>query len=207
MTAPRDLTCPVCAAELSIEQLFASEETRSAFGLLATISIPLGSRVLAYLTLFAPAKNRLTIARKVKMIEELLPDLKRQVITRNGRDWSAPLAAWSLAIDGMLVARDQGKLQLPLSGHGYLYAMLQGMADKVERSDEQRREAERRTPSTAASYQVRGQAMPMGQALAQVFGGQDPALAKLDADDKVVAPMPQAARDQLAALKRNKPTT
>ncbi|MBX3588764.1 MAG: hypothetical protein KF796_19200 [Ramlibacter sp.] len=145
-----EFCCWACGAELSIEQLFAHEQDRNAFGRLAAISIPLGARVVGYIALFSPPKNRMTIARKAKLIEELLPDLQREQITRNGRDWPAPLAAWSLAIDGMFSLRDQGKLTLPLSGHGYLYAVLQGMAEKVERSDEAQRELDRRARSTSA---------------------------------------------------------
>jgi hypothetical protein len=142
VSAP-EFACPGCGAELSVEQLFAQSVEHRAFMHLAAISIPLGARVLSYVGLFAPARNRLSIARKVRLIEQLLPDLQRQAITHNGRDWDVPLAAWSLAIDGMLAQRD--KLRLPLSGHGYLYAVLQGMADKVERGDEQQTERDRRS--------------------------------------------------------------
>lgn len=131
-----DICCPICGAELSIELLFAHAQDHRAFTHLAMLSIPVGARVLAYIGLFAPAKNRLTLARKVKLLEQLLPDLQRQAITHNGRDWEVPLKAWALAIDGVLSHRDGGKLRLPLTSHGYLYAVLAGMADKVERSDE-----------------------------------------------------------------------
>lgn len=139
-----EFCCWACGAELTLEQLFSHELDRAAFGRLAALSVPLGARVIGYIALFAPAKNRMTIARKAKLIEELLPDLQREQITRAGRDWHAPRAAWSLAIDGMLRLREQGKLTLPLTGHGYLYAVLQGMAEKVERSDETQTERDRR---------------------------------------------------------------
>lgn len=139
-----DLCCPNCGAELLVEQIFGHAVDHRAFLHLATISVPLGARVMQYLQLFAPARNRLTMARKAKLIEQLLPDLQRQAINHKGRDWHAPLQAWEIAIDGMLLQRDQGKLQLPLSGHGYLYAVLASMADKVERSGENQREQSRR---------------------------------------------------------------
>ena len=139
-----DLCCPNCGAELLVEQLFGHEQDHRAFLHLAHISIPLGARVMQYLQLFAPSKNRMTMARKAKLIEQLLPDLQRQAVNHNGRDWEAPLPAWAIAVDGMLLLRDQGKLRLPLTSHAYLYAVLAGMADKVERSDESRREQSRR---------------------------------------------------------------
>ena len=147
----RDLSCPNCGSELLVEQLFGHAVDHRAFLHLAHISIPLGARVMQYLQLFAPAKNRLTMARKAKLIEQLLPDLQRQAINHNARDWDAPLAAWAIAIDGMLLQRDQGKLRLPLTGHGYLYAVIAGMADKVERTDESQREQSRRERSAEAA--------------------------------------------------------
>jgi len=108
-------------------QLFANDESQRAFAQLAEISIPLGARVLQYLTLFTPARQRLTIPKQVKLLKQLLPDLKRQAITFKGRDWNVPLQAWALGIDQMLSARDAGRLDLPMSGHGYLYAILASM--------------------------------------------------------------------------------
>lgn len=152
-----ELTCPLCAAELSIEQLFAHAETRQAFARLAMVSLPLGGRLLAYVGLFAPAKNRMSIARKVKLLEELLPDVEREAIERKGREWDAPREAWSDAIEQMLVARDASKLTLPITSHGYLYEILAGMADKAESRQEQQVEKarqERRAPVLSGAVAV-----------------------------------------------------
>ena len=99
--------------------LFAHEQDQRALARLASVSIPLGARVLQYLALFTPPKQRLTSAKKIKLILQLLPDLERQAITHKGRDWEAPLAAWAQAIDQMLAARDAQRLELPMKGHGY----------------------------------------------------------------------------------------
>lgn len=203
----QDIACPVCGSELTLAQLFADEDTQRAFARLASVSIPLGSRVLQYATLFAPAKTRLTVPKQIKIIQALLPDLERRAINHRGREWSVPLSCWAQAIDQMLIARDMNKLDLPMKGHAYLYAILAGLTDKVEATAEAKTEMQRRSAFRADTVQVRGQALPIGDALEVVYGGRDPALAKLDADAKSVAPMPQAARDQLAALKRNKLTT
>lgn len=148
MTAPArsvPLCCPMCAAELTIEQLFAHAEDRQAFARLAAVSLPLGSKVLAYVNLFAPAKNRMTIPRKVTLIEQLLPDLLRGAIERKGRDWQVSHDDWREAIDRMLAARDARKLSLPLTSHSYLYETLAGMADKAEAQQERQVEQERQT--------------------------------------------------------------
>ncbi len=198
----QDVSCPVCGAELSIAQLFAHADTHAAFTRLASVSIPLGARVLQYCTLFAPAKTRLTVPKQVKLILALLPDLERKAITHRGRDWAVPLSCWAQGIDQMLTARDMGKLDLPMKGHAYLYSILMSLADKVEATAEAQAEALRRAPVNVATVQVRGEAMPMGQALQQVFGGRDPVLARMDADNARAVPMPADVRARLSALRK-----
>lgn len=196
----QDIACPVCGAELTLAQLFSSEDTQRAFARLASVSIPLGSRVMQYCTLFAPPKTRLTVPKQVKVIMTLLPDLERQAITHKGREWTVPLALWAQAIDQMLTARDTGKLDLPMKGHGYLYSILVGLSDKVEAKAEAQNEAAARTAPRQDTVQVRGQALPIGAALNAVYGGIDPELAKLDRDDATRAPMPAAQRQHIASV-------
>lgn len=182
-------------------QIFSHEDTHRAFARLAGVSIPLGARVLQYCTLFAPPKTRLTVPKQVKLLLALLPDLERQAITHRGRDWVVPLACWAQAIDQMLTARDAGRLDLPMKGHGYLYSILMGLADKVEAAAEAQAAAQARTAPRQDTVQVRGQPMAIGAALDVVYGQRDPALAKLDADSKLAKPIPQEVRQKLAALR------
>ena len=146
-----DLSCPVCGTELDLAVLFSHEHDQRALARLAAISIPLGSRVLQYVALFTPPKQRLTAAKKIKLLLQLLPDLERCAITHKGRDWPVPLSAWAQAIDQMLAARDAGRLELPMKGHGYLHAVLSSMADKHEAAAEQAREQQLRTGPRAAT--------------------------------------------------------
>ena len=146
-----DLSCPVCGTELDLAVLFSHEHDQRALARLAAVSIPLGGRVLQYLGLFTPPKQRLTAAKKIKLILQLLPDLERGAISWKGRDWAAPRTAWAMAIDQMLAARDAQRLELPMKGHGYLYAILAGMADKFEGQAEQQREQALRTGPRAAT--------------------------------------------------------
>lgn len=146
-----DLSCPVCGTELDLAVLFSHEHDQRALARLASVSIPLGSRVLQYLALFTPPKQRLTAAKKIKLLLQLLPDLEREAINWKGRDWPAPRTAWAMAIDQMLAARDAQRLELPMKGHGYLYAILAGMADKHEDQAERQREQELRTGPRAAT--------------------------------------------------------
>lgn len=146
-----DFQCPTCGAEFDLSVAFAQEIDQRALARLATVSIPLGARVLQYVALFTPARQRLTAAKKIKLILQLLPDLERQAISHKGREWRAPLEAWAQAIDQMLAARDAQRLELPMKGHGYLYAILAGMADQHEAQAERQREAERRAGPRQAS--------------------------------------------------------
>lgn len=196
-----DLCCPACGAEMDLALLFAHEHDQRALTRLASVSIPLGARVLQYIALFQPTKQRLTVAKKIKLLLQLLPDLERFAITHKGRDWAAPLSAWAQAIDQMLAARDAGRLELPMKGHGYLYAILAGMADKHEAAQEQQRQQEQRSAPRRDTVQVRGQAMEIGTALEVVYGGKDPALAQIEAASRNAAPMPAAVREKLAALR------
>jgi len=196
----QDIACPVCGTELTLAQLFSSEDTQRAFARLASVSIPIGSRVLQYCALFAPPKTRLTVPKQVKLILALLPDLERQAVMHKGREWAAPLASWAQAIDQMLTARDTGKLDLPMKGHAYLYSILVSLADKVEARTEVQAATAARTEPRQDTVQVRGQSMPIGAALGVVYGGVDPAIAKLDQDAVTAAAMPTAQRQHIAAV-------
>lgn len=201
-----DLACPVCGAELDLATVFAAHVDHQALERLVNAGFPIGSYLLRYIGLHKPPKQALTLRKKFKLLAELLPDLERQRIARAGRDWVAPKANWALAIDQMVHTAHSGGLDLPLKGHGYLYAVLQKMADKAEAAQERQAEADKRGLTTA-TVQVRGQAMPMGQALAQVYGGRDPALAALDHSARTAAPMPAEVRAKLDALRGRKPAT
>lgn len=184
-------------------QLFAHEDTQHAVARLAIVSIPLGARVLQYCTLFAPPKTRLTVPKQVKLMLQLLPDLERRAITHKGRTWAVPLEVWAQAIDQMLVARDAGRLELPMSGHGYLYSILVGMADKLEARAETQAEADKRSPPRQDTVVVKGQTMSIGQGLATVYGGRDLELVKRDEDRLLAKPAPAETRALLAGLRSN----
>lgn len=200
------MACPACGSELSLEHLLGSADDERAFARLVALSVPLAHLVVRYIALFAPPKQRLTLRKKVRLIAQILPDLQRGAITHKGRDWAAPQAAWAQGIDQMLGARDAGRLDLPMTGHGYLYAILAAQADKAEATQEQQREQAQRLRQQPGPVQVRGQAVAVGDVLAAAPAGRDPALAALDAATRNAAPMPDAVRQRLAALRGAAPT-
>jgi hypothetical protein len=174
MTAPMtDLSCPVCGAELALDHLFVDADNRAAVARLVAAALPLGGPLLQYTRLFAPPKTSLTQRKQVRIILQLLPDLERRAITHRGRDWAVPLGAWAQGIDQMLQARDAGRLELPMKGHGYLYAILTSLADKQEAVAEANTEAAKRHPVSTVAGQ----------------GATHPAA------------MPDAIRQQIATLK------
>ena len=200
-----DFQCPACGAEFDLAVAFSHEVDQRALSRLAAVSIPLGARVLRYVALFTPPKQRLTMAKKLKLILQLLPDLERKAITHKGRDWPAPLEAWAMAFDQMLAARDAQRLELPMKGHGYLYAVLAGMADKHEAAQEAKREEDARLRPRRDTVQVRGQALEIGAALDVVYGGKDPALAAIDQSKRNAAPIPAHLRERMQQIKRGQP--
>jgi hypothetical protein len=198
-----DLSCPVCGTELDLAVLFSHEHDQRALARLASVSIPLGSRVLQYLALFTPPKQRLTSAKKIKLLLQLLPDLERGAITWKGRDWAAPREAWVLAIDQMLAARDAQRLELPMKGHGYLFAILAGMADKFEGQAEQQREQELRTGPRAATVNGPTSMADLVQAPAAPAPAPRPAPAA--PAPAGMSPMVRAMRAEIERKKGNTP--
>lgn len=197
-----DLSCPVCGTELDLAVLFSHEHDQRALARLAAVSIPLGGRVLQYLGLFTPPKQRLTAAKKIKLILQLLPDLERGAISWKGRDWAAPRTAWAMAIDQMLAARDAQRLELPMKGHGYLYAILAGMADKFEGQAEQQREQELRTGPRAATVNGPASVADLVQAPAL---NPEPRPARAAPAPAGPSPLVRAMREQIAKKKGTTP--
>lgn len=136
--------CPGCGATSSLEVLVAHEDARAALAAVFQISQPLGTSLVRYLAMFRPATRELTMARVATIVGDLLPYLQAGSVPRKGRDWAVTVADWCQAIEQMMLARDAGKLTLPLTGHGYLLEVLAGLADKAERVQEQTQEAQRR---------------------------------------------------------------
>lgn len=158
-------------------------ESDRTFDRLVQISVPLGTLVLQYLTLFTPASQRLTNTKKLRLLNQLVPCLEAKSITHKGREWDAPLAHWAQAIEQMLTARAMDRLALPMSNHSYLFTILAGMADKHEAAAEQKREQELRTgpraptvngPTSVADLVQAPAAAPRPAATAPARGGLSP---------------------------------
>ena len=116
--------CPVCGTSMSLDALLAHEGARESVLVAFKLSGALGSALVRYLGLFRPESRELTMDRVGKLLNELLPDIQAQRITRNGQLFEAPIDAWLWAIEQTLQARDHGKLKTPLKTHGWLYEVI-----------------------------------------------------------------------------------
>jgi hypothetical protein len=134
-------TCPVCGAEEGFEVLLArmieDDETRRLVADVVLHSLPIGGLVLRYLQLHKPPKQKLRITKVRDILRELVPDIRRGAITRAGREWAISPAAWRDGFAAVHHANEQGSLQTPLDGNGYLYAVLMRQADRSEAREEQ----------------------------------------------------------------------
>ena len=133
--------CPACGATLSLDALIGHEGARAAVMIALKFPAPLGNLLVQYLALFRPAKRQLSFDRVASLLNELLPMIEAGKIERSGRIWSAPQDYWKLALEDMLAKRD--KLTLPLKGHGYLLAIIEGYGNKAEARQEAQTEARR----------------------------------------------------------------
>ena len=196
--AHETIACPACGTELTLEHLVGHLDGERAFARLVALSVPMAHLVVQYIALFTPEKQRLTLRKKVRIIQQLLPDLQRHAITHKGRDWPAPLEAWAQAIEQMLAARTAGRLQLPMTGHGYLYAILAGMADKHEAAAEQQREDARRQ---AAAGRAHSSDAPTGVAELVTQPHQSARPAAAPAAAAGMSPTVRAMREHIARSK------
>lgn len=116
--------CPVCGTTLSLDALIAHDGARDALVTVFKLSDPLGRSILHYLSLFRPQQRDLSMDRVAKLLAELLPDIQAQRISRSRQIYDAPHEAWMWAIEQAVTARNEGRLILPLKGHGWLYEVI-----------------------------------------------------------------------------------
>ncbi len=201
--------CPVCGTEESLDALLArvidDDTVRRLIAQVLTASFTLGGQVVRYLRLHKPEKQKLRMDKVAKLLAELVPDVQRNAIERNGRTWVVSHDDWKGAFDAVFAAVEKGTLTVPLPSNAYLYSVLMRKADKSEASQEDQRELDKRHAPRRDTVTVRGQAMSIGQGLDQVFGGRDAALAKIDADRSAAVPMPQSVRERIAEIKKGTP--
>ena len=76
--------CPNCGAIHSLDSLLAVEDAADLMAVLAGLDAAIGKAALRYLGLFRPARSQLSFGRAAKLLAELMPDIRRGAISRNG---------------------------------------------------------------------------------------------------------------------------
>ena len=118
-----EIRCPSCGAQMSLDTIIDNDAAAQALQLALSIT-PLGKMLVRYIALFRPASRKLSWSRVAALLGELMPAIEAQRIERDGKVYDAPHDVWCAAIEQMLVARDNGKLQLPMKSHGYLFEII-----------------------------------------------------------------------------------
>lgn len=116
--------CPSCGATASLDVLVGHDDARNALQAAFNSNGKLGRALVSYLALFRSKTRDLSFDRVATLMNEIQPDIDRGEIRRDRVDYPAPIAAWLWAIEQTIKARDDGKLSLPLTKHGYLYAVI-----------------------------------------------------------------------------------
>lgn len=138
-------TCPECGAQADLVAFFVEDDGKRLAMVVAGMSAELGRAVLGYLGLFKPRKSALRLARAVKIAQEVADLVATGAVCKDERTGvrrpTTP-AQWATGIEQMLAQRD--RLTLPLEGHGYLRAVVFGLADKADAAAERQKETNAR---------------------------------------------------------------
>lgn len=78
------IACPMCHTVLSLEQITQQLDNEHAFAHLLALSVPLPHQVMQYMTLFTPPLQGLTLRKKLRIVKQLLPDMRRETVTHGG---------------------------------------------------------------------------------------------------------------------------
>jgi hypothetical protein len=141
--------CPACGATNSLDALLGHGEASKAFVASLNLVGDLATPLVKYLGMFRSQNRELTFERTAKLLSEISGDINAQLIKRGHHSYPAPKAAWIWAINTMLERRDQGKLQLPLKNHGYLYEVISSFKPENAPAPSERAAAAPRAKSEA----------------------------------------------------------
>ncbi|QNT25344.1 hypothetical protein [Ralstonia solanacearum] len=159
--------CPVCRNVLTAEVVFAHEGIRDAILLLVNAH-PEGAKLLrpllGYVGMFAPAKTEMRYERVATVLADVIASIKAGTVRDvHGVTHAAPMDYWRMALEEMAARRDKGQLKLPLKSHGYLHAVVVGLADKAAASDERKTEAQRAGHAGAGTAPARRQPVTVAE--------------------------------------------
>ena len=138
-------TCPDCGAQAHVTAFFVEDDGKRLAMTVAGLEPELGRALLGYLGLFKPPKTALRMARAAKIAQEVAELVAVGSVCKDERSGvrrAASPAQWAAGIEQMLAQRSS--LSLPLESHGYLRAVVYGLADKADAAAERQRETDAR---------------------------------------------------------------
>lgn len=137
-------TCAACGARQPLEAGLIGEDGKRLALIVADMPPGLARALLAYLGLFKPPKTELRMSTALKRAQELQAMIAAGTVCRDERSGvrrPASAETWAAGMESMLLQR--ASLNLPLDGHGYLRAVVFGLADKADAKAEAQREVDR----------------------------------------------------------------
>lgn len=190
------VTCPSCSEHFPIVAGFLEPDGKRFGMLLAGMDPVLGRATVEYLALFSPGKQKLRLARAVKLVAALDALVREGTVCRDERGGvrrPATPAQWAAGIEQMLDQR--ARLTLPLANHHYLRAIVYGIADQADGAAERAREADKK-----AGRHLDGRASEGGNAVAAERMARHEAIGRIETDMKLKLITPEQAKTRLQAL-------
>lgn len=140
------VTCPDCGTSGHVSAFMADDDGKRLAASLLDLPAEVQRPALGYLSLFKPPKNALSSARALRIVQQLQQLVAAGTVCRDERTnlvRTATVAMWAEGIEQMLAQR--GSLTLPLPSHGYLRAVVFGLADQADARAERALEQQRQT--------------------------------------------------------------
>lgn len=122
--------CQNCGAVASLDLLVSNEEARDALVAITMMSDELTKAAIKYIGMFRPASKDLSWSRVAKLLNEIIPMITSETVTRGGVTKKASREMWLVGMKECVAARDAGRLSLPLKTHGYLLEIVSNMQYK-----------------------------------------------------------------------------
>lgn len=118
------LICPSCNKAHELKDYIYATDADMAFNVALTVNPKIANLVLKYTELFAPPKSALTLARRAKIIESILPEVR-----------VLPVEQYAYGMEIMLEKHANGELQTPLKNHNYLKKVITSYQPPKESED------------------------------------------------------------------------
>lgn len=124
------LICPSCNKAHELKDYIYATDADMAFNVALTVNPKIANLVLKYTELFAPPKSALTLARRAKIIESILLEVR-----------VLPVEQYAYGMEIMLEKHANGELQTPLKNHNYLKKVMTSYQPPADKPDKRPRQA------------------------------------------------------------------